>query len=71
MEILVFKTDVHNRKKINEIAPHLENIKGIIKWNIDLHDIDNVLRIEAASIPAQLIEEKLQQAGYYCEELQD
>ena len=71
MEILVFKTDVRSRKKINALAPHLENIKGIIKWNVDLHDVDNVLRIETASIPAELIEKKLQQAGYYCEELQD
>jgi len=71
MEILVFKTDIYSRKKINALAPHLENIKGIIKWNVDLHDVDNVLRIEAASISPGLIEKKLQQAGYYCEELQD
>ena len=71
MEILVFKTDVRNRKSVHALAPHLENIEGIIKWNVDLHDVDNVLRIEAASIPAKLIETKLQQAGYYCEELQD
>ena len=71
MEILVFKTDIHSRKKINALGPHLENIKGIIKWNVDLHDVDNVLRIEAASISPELIEKKLQQAGYYCEELED
>ena len=71
MEILVFKTDIHSRKKISALAPHLENIKGIIRWNVDLDYTDNVLRIQAASIPAELIETKLQQAGYYCEELQD
>ncbi len=71
MEILVFKTDVRNRKKVHDLAPHLENIEGIIKWNVDLKDVDNVLRVEAASIPAKLIETKLQEAGYYCKELQD
>ena len=63
MEILVFKTDIRNRKKMNEIAPHLESIQGIIKWNVDLKDIDNVLRIECNSIPPRLIEKNLQRAG--------
>jgi len=71
MEILVFKTDIHNRKRVNALKPYLENIKGIIKWNVDLQDVDNVLRVEAASISACAIEETLQQAGYFCEELQD
>jgi len=71
MEILVFKTDIHSRKRVNALKPYLENIKGIIKWNVDLQDIDNVLRVETASISACAIEKTLQQAGYYCEELQD
>ena len=71
MEILVFKTDIRSRKKVNELAPYLEDVEGIIKWNVDLQDVDNVLRVEAASISAATIEQKLQQAGYYCEELQD
>ena len=70
MEILVFKTDVGSRKKVSALAPYLENIKGIIRWNVDLQDVDKVLRIECNSIPPALIENNLQKAGYYCEELQ-
>ena len=70
MEILVFKTDLRSRKRITSMAPHLEKMKGIIKWNVDLHDVDKVLRIESASITPGAIEKILQQAGYYCEELQ-
>ena len=70
MEILVFKTNVRSRKKLSALAPHLENIAGIVKWNVDLKDVDKVLRIECTSTPAKLIENNLQQAGYYCEELQ-
>lgn len=69
MEILVFKTDVRSRKKVSALAPHMENMKGIIKWNVDLHDVDNVLRVETNSTPAKSIERSLQQAGYFCEEL--
>jgi len=71
MEILVFKTDVRSRKQVNALAPHLETMKGIVKWNVDLQDVDKVLRVESASVSAGVIEKNLQQAGYYCEELQD
>ncbi|MEO5684182.1 MAG: hypothetical protein ABIQ88_16190 [Chitinophagaceae bacterium] len=70
MEILVFKTNVHSRRRANSLAPHLENIAGIIRWNVDLQDVDNILRIECASISPRAIEQNLQQAGYFCEELQ-
>ncbi|MEP7279340.1 MAG: hypothetical protein ABI813_11900 [Bacteroidota bacterium] len=71
MEILVFKTDVRSRKQVSTLAPHLADVQGIIKWNVDLHDIDKVLRVECKpGISAGMIEKNLQQAGYYCEELQ-
>jgi len=71
MEILVFKTDVGSRKRVTALAPHLKKIEGVIKWNVDLHDVDNVLRVECASISPATIEKSLQGAGYFCEELQD
>ncbi len=70
MQILVFKTNVRSRKRVDALKPHLENIQGIIKWNIDLQNIDRVLRVECASTPPDIIASRLQQAGYYCEELQ-
>jgi hypothetical protein len=71
MEVLVFKTNIRDRKRISEIEPHLDNIEGIIKWNVDLHDRDNILRIEAEKLSPRIIERELQHAGYYCEELED
>ncbi|MEP6748147.1 MAG: hypothetical protein ABJB86_10500 [Bacteroidota bacterium] len=71
MEILVFKTDVRSRKHITALAPHLEKMNGIIKWNVDLQDIDKVLRIECNKITPAIIEHSLQRAGYYCKELSD
>jgi hypothetical protein len=71
MEVLVFKTDIRDRKRISEIEPHLESIKGIVRWNVDLQDRDHILRIETDTISPRIIEQQLQQAGYYCEELED
>lgn len=71
MEILVFRTGVENNEHIENIAPHLNSIKGIYKWSFDLEDSENILRIEAAGISPRSIEDTLAGMNYYCEELED
>jgi hypothetical protein len=39
------------------------------KWNIDLHDIDKVLRVESIDLTPEAIANVVQMAGYYCVEL--
>ena len=51
--------------------PHLDELKGIIKWNIDFHDKDKILRIVSNDLSPRLIENTLKNAGYACEELPD
>jgi hypothetical protein len=69
MEVLVFKTNIRYRKNIDDIGTHLDSLQGIIRWNVDLHDRDKVLRIEAQGLCAREIENTLAGAGYSCEEL--
>lgn len=71
MEVLVFKTNLRYRKNAKELIPHLNQLKGIIKWNIDFHDRDRILRIVSHDLSPQIIEHALKTAGYVCEELQD
>ncbi len=71
MQILVFKTNLSDRRLVNAVEPHLENVEGILKWNVDLHDKDNILRIETEDVSPRHIEQQLKDAGYYCEELAD
>jgi hypothetical protein len=71
MEIYVFKTNVRYKKNIHEIAPHLDMIAEIKRWNIDLHDKDKILRIEAFYLSPRAVEKTLQHAGYSCKELVD
>ena len=49
MEVLIFCTDIKSKKKIKSLKPVFNNHTEIIKWSIDLEDIDNVLRIEATT----------------------
>lgn len=71
MDILIFKTNLSNTERVRSVQPLMRNIQGIHRWNIDMHDCDNVLRIEASELSPRTVENALQNAGYYCEELQD
>ena len=71
MDILVFKTNLENLELVNKAHPLIQNIHGIKRWNVDMQDCDNVLRIEAVEVSPRSIESILQNAGYYCEELMD
>jgi copper chaperone len=70
MEVLVFKTNLRFKKQISAITPHINNLQGISRWNVDRDDKDKVLRIESDNLCPRTVETTLQQAGYLCEELQ-
>jgi hypothetical protein len=71
MEILVFKTNLQYKRNLKQVVPHLEGLKGMIKWNIDFHDKDKVLRIVSNDLSPRLVEDTLKNAGYSCQELPD
>lgn len=70
-EILVFKTDLESQEGLNKVGPFLDSHPGIIKWNVDKHDVDKVLRIESKDVAAGDVINLLQEAGFFCEELPD
>ena len=69
MEILVFKTNLTDTQRISEVESSLDIHPHILRWNVDLHDCDNILRVVSKNIEAKEIEELVLNAGYYCEEL--
>ena len=70
MEVLIFKTNLRFKKQINAVTPHINTLQGIARWNVDLDDTDKILRIESIDLSPRSVEATLQQAGYFCEELQ-
>ncbi|MFT3910016.1 MAG: copper chaperone [Ferruginibacter sp.] len=70
MQILVFKTNLTDTKRISDVEVSLDIHPNIIGWNVDLNDSDNILRIVSNNIAAAEVESMLLSAGYYCEELQ-
>jgi cell fate (sporulation/competence/biofilm development) regulator YmcA (YheA/YmcA/DUF963 family) len=69
MDILIFKTNLSDVKRISDIESSLDVHPNVFQWNVDLNDIDNVLRVVSRNISGEEVENILQQEGYYCEEL--
>ena len=46
MRLIILQTNIKTKRMQSAIAPHLNNVRTIIKWTIDREDVDNVLRIE-------------------------
>lgn len=68
--ISVFKTTVSTKKKVKAVKPALDKIVKINKWNFDLDDCDNILRIESKKSISELVINELKKSGFKCQELQ-
>ncbi len=69
MEVLVFKTNVTSKRKVNKVKALLTSFPSIRQWNFDLEDCDKVLRIEAIGLHPTTVESLLHTAGFSCREL--
>lgn len=69
MEILVFKPNLSDSKRILDVGSYLDIHPGIHQWNVDLNDCDRVLRVVTKEIMPAEVESIVFKAGYFCEEL--
>ncbi|MGN6438697.1 MAG: hypothetical protein ACTHMM_19295 [Agriterribacter sp.] len=67
--ILIFKTNIRSAEDVNRIKSSLNNHQYIQQWNVDLHDVDCVLRIVSPSLQHEQIIELINTHGYECTEL--
>lgn len=68
--VLVFKTSVEGESHLKMLSPLLnELINSFGRWNFDLEDCDNILRVETCYPNAVAIASLLQKWGFFCEEL--
>jgi hypothetical protein len=68
--ILVFKTNINTEADKMRVREFLINQTLVEDWNVDMDDIDKVLRIVSHELCAKDIEELIQQIGFQCQELQ-
>ena len=64
MTTLKFKTNVSCGGCIAKVTPHLDQVKGMIKWNVDTSDLLKILTVEATGIAPDDIVKAMTDAGY-------
>ena len=67
--ILIFSTNVHTKKDLRKLTPVLDNDDRIDDWNVDLDDVDRVLRVAAGPINSDEVISLVTKAGFHCSEL--
>ena len=70
-EVLVFKTNIANDTDVETISVALQCLVNIHRWNVDVQDVDHVLRVECDTLEADVIINVVSAAGFICEELPD
>lgn len=71
MNVFVYKTDIEGAFDLETIDELLSSQETIIRYSVDVEDIDKVLRIESTADNAEALAQTVVQAGYFCEELPD
>ncbi|WP_248723367.1 hypothetical protein [Seonamhaeicola sp. ML3] len=69
--IHILKTNITSKPAVNTLKLLFNAHPDIVRWSIDLEDIDKVLRIETNSnLQQEDIIEQVTARGFYCEELE-
>ena len=68
--VSVFKTDIQTQE-LNRLIPVLNSLSKIIRWNTDLEDCDNILRIVSYDIVTDEVLNIPTKIGFKAEELED
>ncbi len=70
IHVLVFGTNIHNEIDVEKAGFVLNNYTSILRWTVDLHDWERVLKVEAFTQCSYLEVEKLiGNLGFRCYEL--
>jgi len=68
--ILIFKTNIRTEFDKERIQSVLDAHDTILQWNVDLHDIDCVLRIVSETLTPMQIIKLVRHNGFECAELE-
>ena len=68
--VLVLKTNISTKNQVEKLNFILSSHPKVSQWNIDLEDVDCVLRIVSTTITYHEVTDLVAQLGYFCCELE-
>jgi hypothetical protein len=69
-QILIFKTNIQTEFDKLRIKNVMDASYKVLKWNIDMDDVDNVLRVVSDSLTPEQIIAVVNYVGFECAELE-
>ncbi|MFA9190180.1 hypothetical protein AAGV28_02250 [Flavobacterium sp. FZUC8N2.13] len=69
--LFIFGTNLQTEKDKQVISKVLNVNHEIEQWNIDLEDVDSILRIESKTLTAELIIKIITEQDFKCTELSE
>lgn len=69
--IFIFGTNIKTEKDKQIISNLLNANREIERWNIDLEDVDSVLRIESKTLTAEQLVKIITEQDFKCAELSE
>jgi copper chaperone len=67
MKTLKFKTNIKCSGCVAKVTPHLNEAKGIEKWEVDIYDPAKPLTVETNDLSAEEVKELISNAGFNAE----
>ena len=62
-----FKTNINCGGCIETVQPHLDNAEGICHWGVDTTTKDKILSVHSEGISAEEVIQRVQEAGFNIE----
>ena len=69
--IAVFRTSLQTKQDVSKLEQGLTSIPRLSSWTVDLDDCNRVLRVVGVCIDINRVQALVQEAGFFCEELDD
>ena len=70
-QTLKFKTNINCGGCVAKVRPFLEEADGICHWNVDTENGEKILAVHSKGITKEEVIQKVQEAGFNIELLQD
>jgi copper chaperone len=69
MKTIRFRTNIPNNEAAKTLKPHLDNLNGIVDWNINTDVPGKVLLVKINGITSKLVAQTIFKAGFRSEEI--
>lgn len=69
METLQFKTNINCGGCVAKVTPFVNQLEEVENWKVDTANPDKILIVSGEDLSCELIQQKVQQAGFMIEQV--